>query len=162
MWAKIIKIKITKDLNYFSLCALNLFNTRVSQFELNYWNKLTFPRHSNLLRCTCMYDNQRCFHWGVSLKLFETWMNDKVKSGMCLILNEINIIIAICSGKMNPNLIFVRAVQAEHGQTLLSSARQNYQIDTPRLRDVTKHILKIRAWLFFSRAQCVLNCRTER
>ncbi len=38
---------------YFSLCALNLFNTRVSQFELNYWNKWTFPRHSNLLRCTC-------------------------------------------------------------------------------------------------------------
>ncbi len=22
-------------------------------FELNYWNKWTFPRHSNLLRCTC-------------------------------------------------------------------------------------------------------------
>ncbi len=39
MWAKIITIKRTKDLNYFSLCALNLFNTRVSQFELNYWNK---------------------------------------------------------------------------------------------------------------------------
>ncbi len=55
MWAKIITIKITKDLNYFSLCALNLFNTRVSQFELNYWNKWTFPRHSNLLRCTCVY-----------------------------------------------------------------------------------------------------------
>ncbi len=53
MWAKIITIKRTKDLNYFSLCALNLFNTRVSQFELNYWNKLTFPRCSNLLRCTC-------------------------------------------------------------------------------------------------------------
>ncbi len=32
----------TKDLNYFSLCAFNLFNTRVSQFELNYWNKLIF------------------------------------------------------------------------------------------------------------------------
>ncbi len=32
-------------LNYFSLCAFNLFNTRVSQFELNYWNKWTFPRH---------------------------------------------------------------------------------------------------------------------
>ncbi len=46
-------IKRTKDLNYFILCALNLFNTRVLQFELNYWNKLTFPRHSNLLRCTC-------------------------------------------------------------------------------------------------------------
>ncbi len=54
MWAKIITIKRTKDLNYFSLCALNLFNTRVSQFELNYWNKLTFTWHSNLLRCTCM------------------------------------------------------------------------------------------------------------
>ncbi len=35
MWAKIITIKRTKDLNYFRLCALNLFNTRVSQFELN-------------------------------------------------------------------------------------------------------------------------------
>ncbi len=39
MWAKIITIKRTKDLNYISLCALNLFNTQVSQFELNYWNK---------------------------------------------------------------------------------------------------------------------------
>ncbi len=47
MWAKIIT-------NYFSLCALNLFNTQVSQFELNYWSKWTFPRHSNLLRCTCI------------------------------------------------------------------------------------------------------------
>ncbi len=28
-------------------------HTQVSQFELNYWNKWTFPRHSNLLRCTC-------------------------------------------------------------------------------------------------------------
>ncbi len=35
MWAKIITIKKNKDLNYFSLCAFNLFNTRVSQFELN-------------------------------------------------------------------------------------------------------------------------------
>ncbi len=54
MWAKVITIKWTKDLNYFSLCALNVFNTRVSQFELNYWNKLTFSRHSNLLTCTCV------------------------------------------------------------------------------------------------------------
>ncbi len=54
MWVKIITIKITKDLNYFSLYALNLFNTQISQFELNYWNKWTFPRHSNLLRCTCI------------------------------------------------------------------------------------------------------------
>ncbi len=54
MWAKIITSKRTKDLNYFSPCALNLFNTRVSQFELNYWNKWTFPWHSNL-SCTCMF-----------------------------------------------------------------------------------------------------------
>ncbi len=54
MWAKIITIKRNKDLNYFRLCALNWFNTRVSQFELNYWNKWTFPQHSNLFRCTCI------------------------------------------------------------------------------------------------------------
>ncbi len=42
MWAKIITIKRTKDLNYFSLCAFNLFNTQVSQFELNYWKKNNF------------------------------------------------------------------------------------------------------------------------
>ncbi len=42
MWAKIITIKRTKDLNYFNMCALNLFNTQVSQFELNYWKKLLF------------------------------------------------------------------------------------------------------------------------
>ncbi len=58
MWAKMITIKITKDLNYFSLCAFNLFYSRISQFELNYWNKWTFPRHSNLLRCTCI-----CISW---------------------------------------------------------------------------------------------------
>ncbi len=29
MWAKIITIKRTKDLNYFSLCALHLFNTHI-------------------------------------------------------------------------------------------------------------------------------------
>ncbi len=42
MWSKIITIKITKDLNYFSLYALDLFNTQVLQFELKYWNKWTF------------------------------------------------------------------------------------------------------------------------
>ncbi len=56
MWA-LITIKRTKDLNYFSLCALNLFNTQVSQFELNYCNKWTFPQNSNLLRCTCINKN---------------------------------------------------------------------------------------------------------
>ncbi len=55
MWAKIITIKKNRDLNYFSLCALNLSNTWISQFKLNYWNKWTFPRHSNLLRCTCIF-----------------------------------------------------------------------------------------------------------
>ncbi len=68
MWAKIITIKRTKDLNYFSLCALNLFNTRVSQFELNYWNKWTFPWHSNLLRCTCIMPG--CDHLQNSLVSF--------------------------------------------------------------------------------------------
>ncbi len=48
------QLKEPKTKNYFSLCALNLFNTRVSQFELNYWNKWTFPRHCNLFRCTCI------------------------------------------------------------------------------------------------------------
>ncbi len=38
----LITLKRTNDLNYFSLCELNLFNTWVSQFELNYWNKLPF------------------------------------------------------------------------------------------------------------------------
>ncbi len=51
---KSITTKRTKDLNYFSLCALNSCNTQVSQFELNYWNKWTFPQHSNLLSCTCI------------------------------------------------------------------------------------------------------------
>ncbi len=55
-WIEIITIKRTKDLNYFSLCALNLFNTRVSQFKLIYWNKWTFPQHSNLLRFTCIFN----------------------------------------------------------------------------------------------------------
>ncbi len=61
MWAKIITIKRTKDLNCFSLCALNLFNTQVSQFELNYWNKGTFPGQSILLRCTCNFE-KKCFN----------------------------------------------------------------------------------------------------
>ncbi len=52
---KIITIKRTKGLNYFRLCALNLFNTQVWIFELNYLNKLTFTRHSNLLRCTFIH-----------------------------------------------------------------------------------------------------------
>ncbi len=65
MWAKIITIKRTKYLNYFSLCAFNLFNTRVSQFELNYWNKWTFHLHSNLLKCTCI-----CANISKSQKLF--------------------------------------------------------------------------------------------
>ncbi len=61
MWAKIITIKRTKDLNYFNMCAFNLFNTQVSQFEFHYWNKLTFSRHSILLRCTCMSFLSSCF-----------------------------------------------------------------------------------------------------
>ncbi len=40
MWDQIITIKITTDLNYFSPWEVHLFNTQVSQFELNYWNEL--------------------------------------------------------------------------------------------------------------------------
>ncbi len=76
MWAKIITFKRTEDINYFSLCALNLFNTRVSQFELNYWNKWTFPRHSNLFRCTCILEN----HFASLRKRWEwKWINSHKK-----------------------------------------------------------------------------------
>ncbi len=73
MWAKILTIKRTKDLNYFSLCAFNLFNTRVSQFELNYWNKWTFPQHSNLLRCTCVCQGSRVRHNFSRVRLTKIW-----------------------------------------------------------------------------------------
>ncbi len=36
MWAKIITIKIIKDLNYFSLWALNLFKCFEECYEENY------------------------------------------------------------------------------------------------------------------------------
>ncbi len=75
MWAKIITIKRTKYLNYFSLCALNLFNTRVSQFELNYWNKRTFPQHSNLLRCTCVCINIIIYYYIIYIILLLWWLS---------------------------------------------------------------------------------------
>ncbi len=50
---KIITIKRTKDIKLLQSECIE-FNAQVSQFELNYWNKLTFPWHSNLLRCTCI------------------------------------------------------------------------------------------------------------
>ncbi len=61
-------------------CALNLFNTRVSQFELNYWNKWTFPRHSYLLRCTCIWVFILCGACCISLvpckhKCVPWWIN---------------------------------------------------------------------------------------
>ncbi len=74
MWAKIFTIKRTKDLNYFSLCAFNLFNTRVAQFDLNYWNKWTFPQHSNLLRCTC--NLWKCSIWLPLSKYRSLFTND--------------------------------------------------------------------------------------
>ncbi len=33
---------------------MNLKNMKVSLFEITYKKKLTFSRHSNLLRCTCI------------------------------------------------------------------------------------------------------------
>ncbi len=83
MWAKIITIKRTKDLNYFSLCALNLFNTRVSQFELNCWNKCTFPRHSNLLRCTWRWSGQIETHLLI-LCLFSDYNNSRPAKYLCV------------------------------------------------------------------------------
>ncbi len=81
MWAEIITIKITKDLNYFSLCAFNLFNTQVSQFELNSWNKWTFPSYSNLLRCTCISHNIRENFWNIDKILCSQKSN--LKEIMC-------------------------------------------------------------------------------
>ncbi len=81
MWAEIIKIKITKDLNYFSLCAFNLFNTQVSQFKLNSWNKRTFPGYSNILRCTCISHNIRENCWNIDKILCSQKSN--LKEIMC-------------------------------------------------------------------------------
>ncbi len=40
---------------------MNLKYMKVSLFEISYKNKLTFPRHSNLLRCTCIqYEFMLC------------------------------------------------------------------------------------------------------
>ncbi len=36
------------------LICWDLRFVEIDLFELNYWNKWTFPRHSNLLRCTCI------------------------------------------------------------------------------------------------------------
>ncbi len=91
MWAKIITIKRSKDLNYFSLGAFNLFYTRVSQFELNYWNKLTFPQHSNLLRCIYFLNEQITNYELVRLVIF-TYVfqfSSNIKSHISSELNRI-------------------------------------------------------------------------
>ncbi len=69
-----LTIKRTKDLNYFSLCAFNLFYTRASQLQLNYWNKWTFPWHSNWLRCTCIDTSHSCIRtwWRHLFIMFRT------------------------------------------------------------------------------------------
>jgi len=82
MWAKIITIKRTKDLNYFSLCAFNLFNTRVSQLEFNYWNKKLFhdihifldaPVYVCVWVCVCVCISVACsgvLKWGGSFFIY--------------------------------------------------------------------------------------------
>ncbi len=57
MWAKIISIKRTKDLNYFSLCAFNLFNNKFHNLSLTaeindlfhniliYWDAPVYASH---------------------------------------------------------------------------------------------------------------------
>ncbi len=62
----------------FSLCVLNLFKQRVSQFELNYWNKWTFPRCSNLLRCTCKYLKSQYFTFDFSTSNQKTPLINKL------------------------------------------------------------------------------------
>ncbi len=64
-WCAWLPSKLTRPEPHRELWGIvNIINTRVSQFELNYWNKWTFPRHSNLLRCTCMstFTLYCCFH----------------------------------------------------------------------------------------------------
>ncbi len=39
----------------FTLHVINLKYMKVSLFEMSYKKKLTFSRHSNLLRCTCIW-----------------------------------------------------------------------------------------------------------
>ncbi len=46
-----------------AVCVHLIYLIRISQFELNYWNKWTFPRHSNLLRCTCIYISVAQTYW---------------------------------------------------------------------------------------------------
>ncbi len=67
--------------NYFSLCALNVFNTQVSLFELNYWNKWTFPRHSNLSRCTCICVLFNVYMW-IKAYLFRRQNNRHIFYGL--------------------------------------------------------------------------------
>ena len=55
--------KRKKHLKYFTLYVMNLYNIWVSLFELNYWNKLTFPWYSNVFRCTCMCSTFFITHW---------------------------------------------------------------------------------------------------
>ncbi len=55
MWAQIITIKRTKGLKTTSVCVHWIYLIhRFYQLELNYWNKITFPRHSNYWDCTCI------------------------------------------------------------------------------------------------------------
>ncbi len=49
------KIKTKKLLKCFTLHAMNLKYMKVSLFEITYKKKWTFSRHSNLLRCTCIF-----------------------------------------------------------------------------------------------------------
>ncbi len=99
MWAEIITIKRTKDLNYFSLCALNLFNTRVSQFELNYWNKWTFPRHANLLRCTCI--NTYTYQGFYCIKIFSELVFVPAKLYLMWFMSDVNYCCACDSTHVN-------------------------------------------------------------
>ncbi len=55
----------------FTLHVMNLKYMKVSLFEISYKKKLTFSRHSNLLRCTCICIYSICIYVCVSNKVWE-------------------------------------------------------------------------------------------
>ncbi len=98
MWAKIITIKRAKDLNYFSLSAFNLFNTWVSQFELNYWTEINELFHDILI-----YWDAPVYDFFV-FQLFNVKLLQKVKTPLCN--NKLNKYLSELFAKSNRHIQF--------------------------------------------------------
>ena len=84
MWAKIITIKSTSVCVYW-ICII------VTLFELNYWNKWTFPWYSNLLKCTCIniYTTVQmfgvtqtisCFPWKTHTFIYQMSLQNRIEN----------------------------------------------------------------------------------